>query len=117
MTSPTSADFVTHHEFELAMARIDSRFDRLEARLEARFGQIEAQMDTRFAQVDTRFALADTRLAEMGTRVAGVQGSLEAQIERAMVASIRWTVGVSFGLYVLMFGLILFVVSRELPHT
>jgi len=81
------------------MARIDSRFDRLEARLDAHF----AQIDTRFAQVDTRI-------------VQG-QGTLEAQIERAMVASIRWTVGVSFGLYGLMFALILFVVSRELPHT
>jgi hypothetical protein len=91
MTSPPSAEFVTRHEFELAMARIDARFDQLEARLDARFQQI----DTRFAQTE---------------------GRLEAQIERAMGASIRWTVGVSFGLYALMFGLILFVVSRELPH-
>ncbi|MBV9323259.1 MAG: hypothetical protein JO352_05670 [Chloroflexi bacterium] len=74
------------------MARIDARFDSLEARLDARF----AQLDTRSAQL---------------------QGSLEAQIERAMAASIRWTVGMSFGLYGLMFALILFVVSRELPHT
>jgi hypothetical protein len=88
MTSPTSADFVTRHEFELAMARIDARFD-----------QFEARMDARFAQVDVRFA------------------QMEALIERGLAANIRWTVGISFGLYALMFGLILFVVSRELPHT
>jgi hypothetical protein len=92
MTSPTSADFVTRHEFELAMARIDSRFD-----------QLDAQLDVRFAQFEARFAQ--------------LQGSLEVQIERSAVNSIRWTIGVSFSLYALMFGLILFVVSRELPHT
>ncbi len=69
MTSPMSTDYVTRHEFELAMAR----------------------MDARFAQV-------------------------EAAIERSAVAGIRWTVGMALGLYALMFGLILFVVSRELPH-
>ena len=81
MTSPANADFVTHREFELAMVRIDARFDQLEAR-----------MDARFAETD-------------------------AKIERAMAASIRWTVGTAFGLYGLMFALILFVVARELTHT
>jgi hypothetical protein len=70
------------------MARIDSRFD-----------QFEARMDAGFAQIEARFS------------------PMEALMERGLAASIRWTVGVSFGLYALMFGLILFVVSRELPHT
>ena len=41
---------------------------------------------------------------------------LEVLIERATVTHIRWLVGLTFGLYGLMFALILFVVSRELPH-
>src|SRR5438105_3096245 len=50
-----------------------------------------ARIDVRFAQVETG-------------------------IERAMVTNIRWLVGLTFGLYALMLGLILFVVARELPH-
>jgi len=69
MTTSPSTDYVTKHEFELAMAHID----------------------TRFAQLETR-------------------------IEQATVTSIRWIVGLAFGQYALMFGLILFVVSRELTH-
>jgi hypothetical protein len=80
MTSSPGTDFVTRHAFELAMVRIDARFDHLEARLDARFAQVDAR------------------------------------IERAMVAGSRWTVGVAFGLYALMFGLILLVVSRAPPH-
>jgi hypothetical protein len=137
MTSPASADFVTRHEFEMAMARIDSRFGQLETTMDLRFAQVdsrferlEARLDARFARLDTRFAEFDTRFAEFETRFAGLEtrftqvdgriaegeGRLEALIERSLVASIRWTVGVSFGLYALMFGLILFVVARELPH-
>jgi hypothetical protein len=110
MTSPTSADFVTRHEFELAMARIDGRFDQLDAQLEASFAKLDARFVGMDAQMNARFAAVDAGSARS-------QASLEARIERAMAASIRWTVGVSFGLYALMFGLILFVVSRELPHT
>ncbi len=61
-------------------------------------------------------ARIDGRFDRLEGRIDGMEGRLEAMIERAMVASIRWTVGVSFGLYALMFGLILFVISRELPH-
>ena len=41
---------------------------------------------------------------------------LETLIERASVTQIRWLVGTTFGLYALMFGLILFVVAREMAH-
>ena len=73
MTTLPNSEYVTRTEFEVAMTRIDGRFDVLEARMEA-------------------------------------------LVERALATSIRWTVGVSFGLYALLFGLILFVVSRDLPH-
>ena len=130
MTSPPNADFVTRHEFELAISRLDSRFDRLEGRLDVRLAQVDGrfaeskgELDGRFGHVDSRFAelkgeVAEMKggLAELKGSLAELKGDLEAQIERAMVASIRWTVGVSFGLYALMFALILFVVSRELPH-
>ena len=62
------------------------------ARIDARFDRLDAGLDARFAH-------------------------MEANMERGLAGSIRWTVGISFGLYALMFGLILFVVSRELPHT
>ena len=80
MTSPSTAELLTKTEFELAMARLDTRSAALDARI-----------DTRFAQLETL-------------------------IERSSVTSIRWIVGLTFGLYALMFGLILFVVSRELPR-
>jgi hypothetical protein len=32
------------------------------------------------------------------------------------VTSIRWLVGLTFGLYALMFGLMLFVISREVAR-
>jgi len=41
---------------------------------------------------------------------------LETLIERASVTQIRWLVGTTFGLYALLFGLILCVVSREMAH-
>ena len=41
---------------------------------------------------------------------------LETLIERAAVTQIRWLVATIFGLYALMFGLILFVASRELAR-
>jgi hypothetical protein len=66
-------------------------FELAMARIDARLDQFEARMEARFAQTET-------------------------VIERANVTSIRWVVGMSFGLYALMFGLILFVLSRELPH-
>jgi hypothetical protein len=123
MTSPASADFVTPHEFELAMARIDSRFGQLEASIDLRFAQVDsrfeqlgARLDARFAQLDTRFAELETRFTQVDGRIAEGEGRLEALTETSMVASIRWTVGMSFGLYALMFGLILFVVARELAH-
>jgi hypothetical protein len=116
MTSPASAEFVTRHEFELAMARIDSRFDQLEASLDRRFAQVDSHFDQLEARLDARFALVDARFAQTDGRVTAVEGRLEALIERSLVASIRWTVGISFGLYALMFGLILFVVARDLPH-
>ena len=59
------------------------------------------------------FELAMQRI---DARLELLEARLEAMIERSTVTSIRWTVGVSFGLYALMFGLILFVVSREIPH-
>jgi hypothetical protein len=79
-----STEFVTHNEFELGMARIEARFDRLEGRMDSRFNEFEARTGAR--------------------------------IEAAKNESIRWVVGIAMGQYALMFGLILFVVSRELPH-
>jgi hypothetical protein len=73
MTTLPNSEYVTRTEFEVAMTRIDGRFDVLEARVEA-------------------------------------------LVERVLATGIRWTAGVSFGLYALTFGLILFVVSRELAH-
>jgi hypothetical protein len=69
MTTSPGTDYVTRAEFELAMARID----------------------TRFAQIETL-------------------------IERSTVTSIRWAVGIALGQYALVFGLILFFISREIPH-
>ena len=61
--------------------------------------------------------------AELDAAVARLEGAIdltvarmEVLIERATVTQIRWLVGTTFGLYALMFGLILFVVSRELAH-
>lgn len=61
-----------------------------------------SRIDARFERVDARFDVLEARL--------------EAKIEAALATSIRWTVGLAFGQYALMFGLILFVVSRELPR-
>jgi hypothetical protein len=87
MTTLPNSEYVTRSEFELAMARIETRFERLDARLDVQF----ARLETRFAQIETL-------------------------IERSSITSIRWIVGLTSGLYALIFGLILFVVSRELPH-
>ena len=84
------------------MVRIDGRFAEFEARIDARFAQFEARLDSRFAQSEAR---TDVRFAQM-----------ETLIERSTVTSVRWVVGMSFGVYALMFGLVLFVISRELPH-
>ena len=73
MTTSPGTDYLTRSEFQVAMTRIDARFDVVEARLEAR-------------------------------------------IEQAMVTSIRWTVGIALGQYALLFGVILFFVSREFLH-
>lgn len=69
MTTSPSTDYVTKHEFQLAMANID----------------------TRFAQLETL-------------------------IERSTVTSIRWTVGIALSQYALILGVVLFFVSREIPH-
>jgi hypothetical protein len=66
------------------------------------FERAMAHIDARFERMDTKFDLLEARL--------------DARIERALVTSIRWTVGLAFGQYALMFGLILFVISRELAH-
>ena len=113
MTSPASAEFVTKPEFEQAMARIDNRFDQLGARLDSRFTEFEARVDTRFAQSEAR---VDAGFAQSEARTDLRFAQMETLIERSTVTSIRWVVGMSFGLYALMFGLILFVLSRELPH-
>lgn len=89
---------VSKGEFDTAMTRIDGRFTEVDRR----FTELENHMNLRFAEFEGRM---ETRFAQQ-----------ETVIERALVASIRWTVGMSFGLYALMFGLILFVVSRELAH-
>jgi hypothetical protein len=51
-------------------------------------------------------------MAHLDTRFA----QLETTIERASITSIRWTVGLILPLYAMMFGLILFIVSREFPR-
>jgi hypothetical protein len=107
-----SAEFVTRPDFDSAMARIDSRFDRLESRferLESRFDDLVTRLDRLESHLEVRFAAIDSRFAVTEAR-------LEARIEAATVTSIRWTVGMAFGLYAMMFGLILFVISRELPR-
>jgi hypothetical protein len=53
--------------------------------------RLEGRLDTRFAQLETA-------------------------IERATLTSVRWIVGLILPLYAVMFGLILFIVSRELPR-
>jgi hypothetical protein len=58
----------------------------------------KAEFELAMARLDVRFA------------------QLETAIERAGVTSIRWLVGMVFGVYALQIGLILFVVSRELTH-
>ena len=108
-----STEFVTHDEFELAMARIDARFDRFEANMDARFDRSQANMNARFDRFEANM---NARFANVDSRFAVTEARLEAKIEAATVTSIRWTVGMAFGLYALMFGLILFVISRELPH-
>ncbi|MBV8714204.1 MAG: hypothetical protein JOZ65_03970 [Chloroflexi bacterium] len=95
MSRPNSSNYVTRSEFEQAMERIDARFDRFEERMDARFDRFEERFDAKLAVLDAR---------------------VEGHIEKALVTSIRWTVGLAFGQYALMFGLILFVVSRELAH-
>lgn len=62
----------------------------------------KAEFERAMERIDTKFELLDARI--------------ETRIERATATSIRWVVGLAFGQYALMFGLILFVVSRELSH-
>ena len=62
----------------------------------------KGEFDLAMARLDTRFDLLEARL--------------ETRIERAMVTGIRWTVGIALGQYALMFGVVLFFISRELPH-
>ena len=66
-------------------------FELAMSHLDTRFAQLEGRLETRFAQLETL-------------------------IERGSVSSIRWTVGLILPLYAVMFGLILFIVSRELPR-
>jgi hypothetical protein len=68
-----------------------SEFDAAMARIDLHFAELESHVRTQFAQQET-------------------------VIERALATSIRWTVGSGFGLYALTFGIILFVVARELAH-
>ena len=68
----------------------------------AEFERAMDRIDVRLERIDSRFELLEARI--------------ETRIERATVTSIRWTVGLAFGQYALMFGLILFIVSRELAH-
>jgi tetrahydromethanopterin S-methyltransferase subunit G len=90
MTTSPGTDYVTKSDFDLAMARIDASFVN------------KSEFELAMARIDSRFDVLEARL--------------EARIEQAMVTSIRWTVGVSFSLYALMFGLILFIIARELSH-
>jgi len=60
----------------------------------------------------TPTASAPVTRAELDLAVA----RLETLFERASVTQIRWLVGTTFGLYALLFGLILCVVSREMAH-
>jgi hypothetical protein len=73
------------------MTRLDGRVERLEARFEARFAQLDARSETRFAQLETA-------------------------IERASLTGIRWSVGLILPLYAVLFGFLLFIVSREFPR-
>jgi hypothetical protein len=66
----------------------------------------KADLDVAMARLQTAFR------GDLGVEVA----RLEVLIERSAVTQIRWLVGLSFGLYGLMFALILFVIARELPH-
>jgi hypothetical protein len=58
---------------------------------ELAMARLEGRLDTRFAQLETA-------------------------IERATLRSVRWIVGLILPLYAVMFGLILCIVSRELPR-
>ena len=95
MTTSPGTDYVTRAEFERAMERIDANFERALERIDSKF-------ERALERIDSKFDLLEARV--------------ETRIERATVTSIRWTVGLAFGQYALMFGLILFVVSRELAH-
>jgi hypothetical protein len=61
-----------------------------------------AEFERAMQRIDAKFDVLEARL--------------ETRIEMASGSSIRWIVGLAFGQYALMFGLILFVVSRELAH-
>jgi hypothetical protein len=62
----------------------------------------KADFDRAMERIDAKFELLEARL--------------EIRIERATVTNIRWTVGIALSQYALFFGLILFFISREIPH-
>lgn len=53
-------------------------------------------------RIDARFDLLEARM--------------ETNIERAMLTGVRSTVGMALGQYALVFAVILFFISREVPH-
>ncbi len=67
------------------------------ARIDATF-VTKSEFELAMARIDVRFA------------------QLETLIERSMVTSIRWSVGIALGQYALIFGVILFFIAREMPH-
>ena len=64
------------------------------------------EFDLAMARIDARFERVDARFDVMEAR-------LEAKMDAALATSIRWTVGLAFGQYALIFGFIIFVLSRE----
>ncbi len=66
-----------------------------------------------WAELDVSLATLEARIE---AKIELAFARLETLIERATVTNIRWTVGLTFGLYALILGLMLFVVSRELPR-
>lgn len=91
-TQMSSAAPVTRADLDFAVSRLET--------------QTRVDLDQAITRLETQ-----TR-AELNVAVA----RLETLIERSSVTQIRWLVGTTFGLYALMFALILFVVSRELAH-
>src|SRR5690242_8707620 len=118
------SDYVTRGDLDLVLARLDSRFAAFDALIDSRFAAFGALIDSRFAafdaRMDGRFAQAearmDTRFAQTEARFEVRFAQMETSIERSAVSTIRWVIVVTFGIYALMFGLILFVMARELPR-